>query len=218
MLAYIWAGMPFKGPGSNVINIYNEALLIVIFISIIFINEFPTSNETMNNVGWFLIALILISLFATWYMVIPNLIRETYENFKQCFRKSEDSSSISPDNLPQNVAKGDDKIHRKQRKNYSTKNIQIINAFPTMPKSNSNINLDSSDKDSTPNTKLFSISDLIDPSVPEYPQFPQLPEHLERPQRPIPRGSGKIMIKPQKSIPMRTEPSMSTRQMLGGHP
>lgn len=67
---------PFKSRTENLANIYNEAVVLITFISVLILNlkEFP--EVAMNVVGWVAIVLILVSLCYLWLTTLPQIAKE----------------------------------------------------------------------------------------------------------------------------------------------
>ncbi len=75
MLIYLVTVNPFEENMSNLINIYNEGVLVLTFISVLIMNVADFSEFVVRVWGWILIVLILLSLLTTWLITIPPTVK-----------------------------------------------------------------------------------------------------------------------------------------------
>ena len=88
---FFLAKTPFSKTFDNQINIYNEAVIIVTFISILIMNTYDFLEYTREIWGWVLIVSIAFSLLATWVEVIPGVVKELWIDIKKLFKKPKKS-------------------------------------------------------------------------------------------------------------------------------
>ena len=87
---------PFKNKMDNILNIYNELIILIAYISILVINFYEISEFNLNICGYANIAFIGISLFISLYFVVitvfkslcrkkkPNAKKKKKGNVKRC--------------------------------------------------------------------------------------------------------------------------------------
>jgi len=85
MVFYYLYFTPFCDFTNNWLNIYNEALIALICLSLLIINVFGFGDQITEGVGWFLVTLIMLSLLATWVLLLPNMIRDLISTIKEWF-------------------------------------------------------------------------------------------------------------------------------------
>ena len=76
MLFYLTVYRPFNDIRNNVMNIYNEFIFGLAFLTTLLTNVNVISSTYVETCGWLVIGLIMISLLATWVMVLPVAIRD----------------------------------------------------------------------------------------------------------------------------------------------
>eukprot|EP01022_Parablepharisma_sp_SALTPOND_P016486 TRINITY_DN2423_c0_g1_i1.p5 TRINITY_DN2423_c0_g1~~TRINITY_DN2423_c0_g1_i1.p5 ORF type:complete len:227 (-),score=5.23 TRINITY_DN2423_c0_g1_i1:179-859(-) len=103
MLLYMLVYFPFEGFKNNMLNIYNECVIIAIYIAVFFINVFPTSEYTIEATGWVLIVAVLVSLLATWILLLPAACREVLNVLRSCFAKREGRKVVPEDSFSKAV-------------------------------------------------------------------------------------------------------------------
>eukprot|EP00826_Nyctotherus_ovalis_P062851 TRINITY_DN9163_c0_g1_i1.p1 TRINITY_DN9163_c0_g1~~TRINITY_DN9163_c0_g1_i1.p1 ORF type:complete len:125 (-),score=27.06 TRINITY_DN9163_c0_g1_i1:191-565(-) len=84
MLVYLILAKPFKDVTNNVVNTYNELVIVACFLSVLAMNVTDFSESAASIWGWVLIGLILISLFSIWVIVIPDVVSAVYDYLKSC--------------------------------------------------------------------------------------------------------------------------------------
>lgn len=87
MLVYLVAVRPFTEPHISAINVYNEIVLLISFTAVLLMNVQELSDSTINNIGWALIALILISLISLWVVTAPEVYKAVREFLRRLQRK-----------------------------------------------------------------------------------------------------------------------------------
>lgn len=83
MLLYLCIARPFDKTLSNVLNIYNEVIVVFCYSAIAIINIGQFTTRTIMNVGWMLISVILLSLGASWFIMLPGATKELIKSFKE---------------------------------------------------------------------------------------------------------------------------------------
>jgi len=76
---------PFKANKDNFLNMYNEIVISVVYLGILLINTTCLKQNTIEMIGWILIGTVLLSLAATWILLIPQFIKDIKEFFKSLF-------------------------------------------------------------------------------------------------------------------------------------
>jgi len=196
--------MPFKGPGSNVLNIFNEGILLAVYLSALFINVWPVENSIINLIGWVLIGLILISLIWTWITTLPNMLKETYQYLKDLCSPKQETPIVTPYNIPQDLtAKSILNSLRSpsMMKHDSTKSIRIYDESPTFQGS-----------------PINQICDTFPVRMPTKLTKASSGVSNDNSFHPIQHKRTYVSAFQEKSHTLRTEPNVSTRQLLGGHP
>jgi len=77
--------MPFRKLSDNILNLYNEIVVAVIFFEIILINTLKMSQEIKTILGWISIGLVLLSLIVTWILILPGLINDSINSIKELY-------------------------------------------------------------------------------------------------------------------------------------
>jgi len=85
MLFYLVKVLPFDGIVNNLVNIYNESVLFICFLSALIMNLFEFSNKIMTIWGWILIGLILGSLAISWLTLFPVIVKQIIDGVKYIF-------------------------------------------------------------------------------------------------------------------------------------
>lgn len=73
---------------------------MLLFLVEIIINIVDTSDYLLDIIGWTFIGLVLFSLIATWYFILPKAITKTLESLKSCF--SQETSENNENNIEKN--------------------------------------------------------------------------------------------------------------------
>jgi len=76
---------PYKELWDNRINIFNEALISLIFSFEVIINTWNVKDEIIEGFGWLFIILIIVSLVITWILTFPSVILEMLDKVKELF-------------------------------------------------------------------------------------------------------------------------------------
>ena len=84
---------PFANNQLNILNMYNEFILLAVFGTALILSFNTLSPSTVTNIGWFLIALILSSLALTWVSMVPFMFGRTISYFRRCFAREESGLS-----------------------------------------------------------------------------------------------------------------------------
>eukprot|EP00826_Nyctotherus_ovalis_P064809 TRINITY_DN9514_c0_g2_i15.p2 TRINITY_DN9514_c0_g2~~TRINITY_DN9514_c0_g2_i15.p2 ORF type:complete len:137 (+),score=18.55 TRINITY_DN9514_c0_g2_i15:542-952(+) len=87
MLLYLILRRPFNTTLSNNLNLLSELIILLSFISALFMNIFEVPTEVAEIWGWALIALILAFLIAIWVLLIPSAITDAVKGIKKLFEK-----------------------------------------------------------------------------------------------------------------------------------
>lgn len=112
MLAYLLLAKPFDGIINNVINIYNEILVLVCFLSVLTMNVISFSDTVTSIWGWILIGLILLSLCSIWIVTIPTMYAQAMNFFR------------APDN--ENTKESSNITERYRRYNKSLNDVDAV--------------------------------------------------------------------------------------------
>jgi hypothetical protein len=73
---------PFDDWLNNMINVYNELVIIITFISVLMMNTMNLPEQITNLWGWILVILILLPLLSVWIITIPGIISMLCKCFK----------------------------------------------------------------------------------------------------------------------------------------
>jgi len=99
MFLYLCIVRPFKNFTSNILNIANEGIVVICFSSIGILNMETFKSNTIMNVGWMLISLVLLSLGTSWFVMLPGATKELINTVKELiFGKAQSTSSNIIDN------------------------------------------------------------------------------------------------------------------------
>jgi len=101
MIFYLIYCFPFKGNITNYLNIYNEFSLFAVYFGILIINLFDFSPNNQMIVGWILISFILLSLVATWIIMLPGAFKELINYAKEIIFGSEKVPESHPKGVQQ---------------------------------------------------------------------------------------------------------------------
>ncbi len=85
MLVYYIIYHPFREGSSNWFSIYNEFVVIVVFLSLIVINTTTFGYNNTSNIGWVLIGLIMVSFAATWCIMLPGIAKALWAAVARLF-------------------------------------------------------------------------------------------------------------------------------------
>eukprot|EP00826_Nyctotherus_ovalis_P051755 TRINITY_DN6483_c0_g2_i2.p1 TRINITY_DN6483_c0_g2~~TRINITY_DN6483_c0_g2_i2.p1 ORF type:complete len:121 (-),score=23.94 TRINITY_DN6483_c0_g2_i2:33-395(-) len=96
MLAYLLLVKPFKSDTNNVMNVYNELVIMVCFLSVLAMNLLNLAESARNIWGWILIGLVLISLLSIWATTIPDMISTAWNYFKSRKKDNENEKNKVP--------------------------------------------------------------------------------------------------------------------------
>lgn len=78
---------PFEKQADNYINMLNELIIVLSFLSIFIISNYELPESAIEIWGWALIAPIVFSLVATWIVTLPGAFSQLRENLSQLFAK-----------------------------------------------------------------------------------------------------------------------------------
>eukprot|EP00826_Nyctotherus_ovalis_P043428 TRINITY_DN4573_c0_g1_i2.p1 TRINITY_DN4573_c0_g1~~TRINITY_DN4573_c0_g1_i2.p1 ORF type:complete len:132 (+),score=28.25 TRINITY_DN4573_c0_g1_i2:365-760(+) len=93
MLVYLLLAKPYEDMINNVVNVYNELVIMACFLSVLMMNVVNFNELTTSLWGWGLIALILVSLLSIWAITVPGMVSAACKFFKlQEKDKSTDTS------------------------------------------------------------------------------------------------------------------------------
>ncbi len=87
MVLYLVLVWPFKSRIDNITNIFNEAVLLLVFASLMGVQYIEMSDNAMSKLGWFLIVLVGFSLLLTWILLVPNLIKGCWDTVKSIWNR-----------------------------------------------------------------------------------------------------------------------------------
>ena len=91
-MIYIIKIKPYKDLYENILNIYNESVLIISYTTAITITLYETPSEILIIIGWVLIVLVGVSLIITWSMLGPGIAKEIYKYIKTKCKREEATS------------------------------------------------------------------------------------------------------------------------------
>ena len=94
---YVLLCRPFKDPYDNLLNAFNELVLLIIYTLTLLVNMLPILTQYAGIFGWVMIVLVLASLAATWILMIPGAIKEFINTVREFCRgeSSENSGNES---------------------------------------------------------------------------------------------------------------------------
>ena len=84
MLGYLIYYMPFDDLVINLLNIYNEVILLIGFITSLVMTLEDFSDTTNKTWGWIIIGMIILSLVLTWMIIFPKVIMEVCQLLGYC--------------------------------------------------------------------------------------------------------------------------------------
>lgn len=93
MAVYIFTVRPFEKREDNIINAFNELVLVFIFASTAVINKCDLSESAVSVWGWIFILLLASSLLLTWIIILPNTFKELKKSITNFFKKKEKSKN-----------------------------------------------------------------------------------------------------------------------------
>lgn len=79
MLIYFIVFKPFNDKLFNAIQVYNEALLFLSYVLMLIINMVRLNSNVVEIVGIIIFMFVFISLFLTWIILIPGMIRDVLQ-------------------------------------------------------------------------------------------------------------------------------------------
>ena len=75
--------MAFINISDNIINVFNEVIIMGSFTSVLFMNLIDTSESFEKILGWILIILIGIFLAITWGITLPDLFIDLWKSVRK---------------------------------------------------------------------------------------------------------------------------------------
>ena len=94
MLGYLFAVIPFETKSTNLLSIYNEVYLLVLFILLILMNANLFDEYTTKMIGWIMIGFLILSLLCTWIIMLPPVFRSLYEILSSLCKKKSSNNTI----------------------------------------------------------------------------------------------------------------------------
>jgi len=94
MLYYLIKVRPFENISDNVVNIFNELILIVCYVSAFIMNTFSIDEKTFQMWGYILVGFVLSSLLITWVLIMPSALKGAINGFKDCIWGSPEEEAI----------------------------------------------------------------------------------------------------------------------------
>lgn len=73
MFVYLIVVRPFNSLVNNVVNLYNEFILLFTFGSVLAFNIFSFDSNQLSICGWVILVFILLSLVLTWVLLIISV-------------------------------------------------------------------------------------------------------------------------------------------------
>jgi len=98
MMLYLVIVRPFESNYDNLINIYNEFILLFGFCSAFIMNTMNISEFGVQIWGYFLTVLLLSSLLTTWILIMPTTVKQAIESVKDCIWGNPDEEDITDEN------------------------------------------------------------------------------------------------------------------------
>ena len=96
MFSYLLYYQPFDTRKDNLINLYNEGVLVITFLTLFIIQFFNINPRTDMIIGWGLVGLILLSLLLTWILILPPLVKMAFSKCRSIFyKKTATKSAVS---------------------------------------------------------------------------------------------------------------------------
>ena len=83
--------MAFVNISDNIMNIFNEVIIMGCFSSSLFLNLADASENFGKILGWVLIILIGLSLIITWLITLPDLLIESWKSINQICKSKNDN-------------------------------------------------------------------------------------------------------------------------------
>jgi len=83
ILLYLSIVRPFDKLLDNILNIYNEAVVLISYSTVGILNSGHFKSSTVMNIGWFMVGLVLLSLAASWVVMLPGATKELYNTIKE---------------------------------------------------------------------------------------------------------------------------------------
>jgi hypothetical protein len=101
MLLYLIICKPFASASNNILNIINEIILLSVFASLLGIDYASIATNTIFDLGWCLVALVLLSLLTTWVLLLPSIAKEALKFFTSlCSRAPTEASGTQAEKAP----------------------------------------------------------------------------------------------------------------------
>ena len=100
MLIYLIYFKPFDTFKDNLINIYNECVLVITFLMLAIIQFITQTSKSEMIIGWSLVGLILLSLLLTWILILPPIVKLVFTKCRAIFSYKKAATSNSSISLP----------------------------------------------------------------------------------------------------------------------
>ncbi|CAI2383509.1 unnamed protein product [Moneuplotes crassus] len=96
MLMFIWqlyycvSEKPYVAKINNVLNVYNECIL-VLFTCLLYLFTETSDSNAITQIGWACIGVIVVFFLVNWLIIFPSLI---YSTCKSCKKKKFDKATL----------------------------------------------------------------------------------------------------------------------------
>ena len=94
MLWYLMKYKPFGDLSGNLLQIYNELIVALMYLALLIINLWKISGPPAEYIGWALIGLISASLFATWVLLLPGAINSLIKGFCRLIGRNQAADDV----------------------------------------------------------------------------------------------------------------------------
>ncbi len=97
MVGYLLFYMPFTELTNNLLNLYNECVICTLCFLILAGDAFAFDIATKQCLGWVLLAMISLSLLATWVLLLPGVLKELLKSVKGFFGHGQTGKDLEKD-------------------------------------------------------------------------------------------------------------------------
>eukprot|EP00826_Nyctotherus_ovalis_P023161 TRINITY_DN17820_c0_g1_i1.p1 TRINITY_DN17820_c0_g1~~TRINITY_DN17820_c0_g1_i1.p1 ORF type:complete len:152 (-),score=17.99 TRINITY_DN17820_c0_g1_i1:255-710(-) len=142
MLLYLILVKPFDDFMSNIVNTYNELVILLTFGTVLLFNMIDVSTNTLEICGWTILVLMLISLILAWGQLLPPMIMGVVKMLKGVRSKSkgeaEDLKTLPKNGIGFEESKHDmrrnkefgSSIHYKRQPSYTSHKSKWLQQSP----------------------------------------------------------------------------------------
>ena len=94
MIVYMALIRPFTTITDNILNIYNESVLFISYLTSLILTIFDTPEKYLYIIGWILIVFVGTSLLITWTLLGPGMMREIFKLLKSFCYKNHGTNKV----------------------------------------------------------------------------------------------------------------------------